>query len=53
MLTNYRRLGGKLVTLGTDSHRAQRNWTAYERTYELIQSVGFDELEVFTQRQAF
>jgi histidinol-phosphatase (PHP family) len=44
LLLEYRKLGGKLVTLGTDSHRAQRNWMSYERAIDLIKSVGFDEL---------
>jgi histidinol-phosphatase (PHP family) len=52
LLTEFKTRGGKYVTLGTDSHTADRNWPAIDAARELIAEAGFDELTSFSQQQA-
>lgn len=51
LLTRFHDLGGKLVTLGTDSHVAKRDWAAIASARELISACGFSELATFSNRK--
>ena len=48
LLINFKKLGGKLITLGTDSHIAKRDWLSIHRARTLIKKAGFHELATFS-----
>lgn len=47
----FRELGGRYVTLGSDSHRADRLGTGIQRGAEIARRAGFDCVTVFERRQ--
>ncbi|MDM5143263.1 Histidinol-phosphatase [Lactococcus lactis] len=49
LLINFKRLGGKFITLGTDSHIAKRDWAAIHKAREIIKKAGFHELATFSK----
>lgn len=51
LLDQYRAFGGRLVTLGTDSHIAKRDEKALDSAFELIQQKGFSACACYTKRQ--
>lgn len=52
LLQAYSKLGGKIITLGTDSHIADRNWDNLTKARQLIYEAGFTELTSFTAMKA-
>ncbi len=50
VLARYRELGGKILTLGSDAHRAEDLGSHFEEALDLIESVGFTELAVYRCR---
>ncbi len=47
----YRRLGGELVTLGSDAHRAEHLGFALSRALDLARTAGFAHTTVFRERR--
>lgn len=47
----YRELGGKLVTLGSDAHRAEDLAQGIELGMDLLKEAGFTEFAVFEKRK--
>lgn len=48
LLINFKELGGKFITLGTDSHIAKRDWLSIRKARNLIKRAGFHELATFS-----
>lgn len=51
VLRLYRSLGGKLITLGSDAHSADRIAAGIELGMELLQEAGFTEFAVYEKRR--
>lgn len=49
----YKELGGRLVSVGSDSHYAERVGFGIERAYEIARESGFDFVALFRERQVF
>ena len=50
ILLRYRELGGKLLTVGSDAHVPGFIGYEFERTAELLKSIGFKEYAVYRRR---
>ncbi|MFC4653146.1 histidinol-phosphatase HisJ family protein [Lactococcus nasutitermitis] len=50
LLTTFRNYGGEKITLGTDAHSVERDWTSLEKARKLIEKAGFTDLATFTKR---
>lgn len=51
ILLRYRELGGEIISLGSDSHDADRVGFNFERTAALVRSCGFRYLAHFDKRK--
>lgn len=51
ILMRYRELGGEIISLGSDSHDADRVGFNFERTAALVRSCGFRYLAHFNKRK--
>ncbi|MGN0651058.1 MAG: histidinol-phosphatase HisJ family protein [Oscillospiraceae bacterium] len=47
----YRRLGGRMITVGSDAHRAADVGADIPQVIALIKSIGFNEICVFRKKQ--
>ena len=50
ILRLYRRLGGEIVTVGSDAHRPEDAAKCVAQGHELLKSIGFRYVTVFTKR---
>ena len=48
----YRDMGGRLVTLGSDAHRAEDGAAYFEEALKVLRDIGFDTLCGYENRQA-
>lgn len=51
MVKRFKELGGKLVTVGSDSHFAQRIGNGIQEGMELAKRCGFDSVALFKDRE--
>ena len=51
ILSRYRELGGRLVTLGSDAHSTADLGRGIDQGMELLQAAGFTEFTLYIQRQ--
>jgi histidinol-phosphatase (PHP family) len=51
VLKRYFELGGRVVTIGSDSHRATNIANHFDRAVRLLRSAGFTEYTLFEQRK--
>lgn len=51
ILSLYKELGGKILTIGSDSHKADDTGSHIAEAYELAKQCGFTEIYTFTRRQ--
>lgn len=51
VLKAYRRLGGRIVTIGADAHTPDRVAFAFDRAAEILRACGFTHYTVFEKRQ--
>lgn len=51
LLKRYLELGGKIITLGSDAHRAEDLAANFEDAVALLKSLGVKEIAVFRERQ--
>lgn len=49
ILRLYHDLGGKILTIGSDSHSATRLGYKFNQTYDLLRQIGFQYLTTFEQ----
>ena len=52
-IKRYKELGGRLVSVGSDSHYAERIGFGIPRAYEIAREAGFDFVAKFKERKAF
>jgi len=50
ILARYRSLGGALVTLGSDAHRADAVGKGFAEAVALLESLGFSELFFYEKK---
>ncbi|MGI6705130.1 MAG: histidinol-phosphatase HisJ family protein [Clostridia bacterium] len=51
VLSLYRRMGGEIITVGSDAHRAEEVGSGIREAIELIRRVGFRYITVFENRK--
>ncbi len=51
IIRRYRELGGKYITIGSDSHTANDVGAGIEEAMKLIKNCGFDKLTFFVSRE--
>lgn len=52
ILNIYKELGGKIITVGSDAHKAQDIGADFDTAYEILNLAGFDKIAVFEKRKA-
>ena len=52
-IKRYKELGGKLVSVGSDSHYAERIGFGIPRAYEIAREAGFKAVARFNERKVF
>ncbi len=52
ILSIYREIGGKLLTMGSDAHMAQYSCVAFSEAEAMLKELGFSELCFYRKRQA-
>ncbi len=51
LLNLYRQMGGKYITIGSDSHRASNLGRGIDEGLDMIKQAGFDEFTVYVNRE--
>ena len=51
VLKRYRDLGGEILTVGSDAHRAERIGYRFEEALSVVKAAGFQYLTVFQERK--
>ncbi|WP_058486763.1 histidinol-phosphatase HisJ family protein [Defluviitalea phaphyphila] len=51
ILKRYKELGGKIITIGSDSHRSQDVCAYFDKAYSILKEAGFSEITVFKNRK--
>jgi histidinol phosphate phosphatase HisJ family len=49
ILKAYKRLGGEIITTGSDSHRTEHLAFEFEKAYQLLESCGFKYITIFRE----
>lgn len=52
VLRRYRELGGEILTVGSDSHRAEHVGSHVQDAYELARAAGFRAIATFARRRS-
>ncbi len=47
----YKKLGGKIVTFGSDAHFVKDYYSGFDEVILLLKKAGFDEITVFENRK--
>lgn len=47
----YKKLGGKIVTFGSDAHFVKDYYSGFDEVINLLKKAGFDEITVFENRK--
>lgn len=53
LLNLYKKLGGKYITLSSDSHSVDRYLSSYEKYRRMIKEAGFDYLVYFVKKKMY
>lgn len=51
IMKTYKRLGGRIVTFGSDAHQVKDYYAGFEHALNLLKTSGFDEITVFENRK--
>ncbi len=51
IIEKFKKMGGHLITLGSDAHTKERVRNGFNQTLALLKSIGFDSLCYFENRQ--
>lgn len=51
ILRRYKELGGKIITIGSDAHKAEDLAKDFDIACDIAESVGFDEAAIFHNRK--
>ncbi len=52
VIRRYRELGGRMITIGSDAHKAQNVGAYIKDAVAVIAEAGFDEITLFTNRES-
>ncbi len=52
ILTAYKNLGGKLITIGSDAHTPDYMADEFDKVEQILKTVGFEEYQVYKNRKA-
>lgn len=52
ILKEYKKLGGEIVTIGSDSHIASHLTKDFDKAYKLLKDCGFDYYATFSKKKA-
>lgn len=52
ILKRYKELGGEIITLGSDSHRAIDVCRDFDKSYDILDSLGFKYVSLYRNRKA-
>ncbi|MBQ8314697.1 MAG: histidinol phosphate phosphatase, partial [Lachnospiraceae bacterium] len=53
IIRRYRELGGQIITIGSDAHKAQNVGAYIKEAVEIIKNAGFEEITLFKMREPF
>ena len=51
ILKRYKELGGKIITLGSDAHKAEDLASHFDIAQDILRDVGFKEVAVYRKRK--
>ena len=51
ILKRYKELGGEILTVGSDAHKASDISADFDKAYEIIKSVGFNYITLFEKQK--
>lgn len=51
IIRRYKDLGGKIITVGSGAHEANELAKNFEMAYDIVESVGFDEVAIYHERK--
>ena len=51
IIRRFREMGGKYVTVGTDSHYADKACIGIDKGYDILQECGFEHFTIFVHRE--
>lgn len=51
ILTRYKELGGKMITIGSDAHKIQDVCSDFEKATDLLKEIGYTSYTVFKNRE--
>lgn len=51
ILKRYKELGGNIITIGSDAHKKEDLASNFDVAYDMLESVGFDNLTVYHNRK--
>ena len=51
IIKRYKELGGKIITIGSDAHRAEDLSSNFDLALDILKQVGFDEYAVYHNRK--
>ncbi len=51
ILKRYKELGGSIITIGSDAHKIDDLGSDFDKVFQLLQYLGFDEYAVFHKRE--
>lgn len=51
ILKRYKELGGKIITMGSDAHKADDLAKDFDKAVDMLETAGFDEIAVYHKRQ--
>ena len=51
LIKRYRELGGKIITVGSDTHKPEHLAYKFDEAYRMLKEAGFDKIAVFRDRK--
>ena len=51
MLERYKELGGEILTIGSDAHKAVDICSGFDKAYEILDYLGFKYVCLFEKRK--
>ncbi len=51
ILTRYKELGGKIITIGSDAHKIEDMCSDFDKVTELLKQIGYKNYTIFEKRE--
>ena len=51
IVKRYKELGGEIITVGSDAHQAKDLASHFEIVYQMLETVGYDEVAIYHHRK--